>query len=131
MDFPQPVTVTIPYATDTGSASVLPYWYDSVTGAMSQQGITDIQNVYVSAKLSALRFRTTHFTPFYLIAADSPDTPPAAAGSGGGGGGCALAPAADGSPWQLLVPYSAIAVIMVVLRHRDKKNRLLAQSTAP
>jgi hypothetical protein len=128
VEFPQPVTVTIPYATDTSGGSVLPYWYDSVTGALSQQGITDIQNVYLSASLSALRFRTTHFTPFYLIAADSPAATPVT--GGGGGGGCALSHTEDGSPWQLLVPYGAIAVIMALLRHRDKKNRRLALSAA-
>jgi hypothetical protein len=129
VDFDQPVTVTIPYAVSSSGARVLPYWYDSVTGALSQQGITDIQNVYLSSRLNALRFRTTHFTPFYLIETDSQGTAPVG-GSGGGGGGCALSETGDGSLGQLLVPYAAIAAIMVILRRRDRRNRLLMQSTA-
>jgi hypothetical protein len=39
-----------------------------VTGTLSQQGITDVQNLTISSKLNALQFRTTHFTPFYLVA---------------------------------------------------------------
>jgi PKD repeat protein len=117
-NFDQPVMVTIPYTTSTGNRRVLPYWYDSATGTLSQQGVTDIQNLYISPKLSALQFRTTHFTPFYLLDADANG----AATAGTAGGGCALSPSRGGSPSQLLVPYIAIAVIMVILRRRDRRK---------
>ncbi|MCL5736262.1 MAG: hypothetical protein M1274_11850, partial [Actinobacteria bacterium] len=124
--FDHPVTVTIPYTTSAGNRRILPYWYDSVTGALSQQGITDVQNLYISAKLSALRFRTTHFTPFYLVDADANG---AATGTGGAAGGCAISPRGEGSPRQLLAPYAAIGVIMMILRRRDRKkaSRMLRQ----
>jgi hypothetical protein len=116
--FEHPVTVTIPYTTSTGSRRILPYWYDSVTGALSQQGITDIQNLYISPKLNALQFRTTHFTPFYLVDADAADAPTGT----GAAGGCAISSNGEGSPSELLVPYAAIGVIMMILRHRDRKK---------
>lgn len=78
VNFTQPVTVTIPYATGNKGARALPYWYDSATGALSQQGITEVQNLRLSSRLSALRFRTTHFTSFYLVEAGSQETTPAA-----------------------------------------------------
>ena len=120
-NFEQPVTVTIPYAVSGSGSRALPYWYDSVTGALSQQGITDVQNIYISSGLNALRFRTTHFTPFYLIAADSQGTVPV---PGGSGGGCALSQTGGGSPGQLLVPFAAIAIIMLILRRRDRRKAL-------
>jgi hypothetical protein len=89
-----------------------------MTGALSQQGITDIQELYLSPMLRALQFRTTHFTPFYLVAVDVDG---AAAGASGGGG-CAISPRGEGSPTQLLVPYVAIGAIMVILRHRDHRK---------
>jgi hypothetical protein len=118
-NFDHAVTVTIPYATSTGNRRILPYWYDSMTGALSQQGITDVQNLYISAKLGALQFRTTHFTPFYLVDADANG---AATGTGGAAGGCAISPSGEGSPSQLLVPYAAIGVIMMILRRRDRRK---------
>jgi PKD repeat protein len=118
-DFDHPVTVTIPYTTSTGNRRVLPYWYDSVTGALSQQGITDVEDLRISSKLHALQFRTTHFTPFYLVDADADGAAP---GTGGAAGGCAISPSEEGSPSQLLVPYAAVGVIMMILRRRDRRK---------
>jgi uncharacterized repeat protein (TIGR02543 family) len=115
-----PATVTIPYATSSQSGRGLPYWYDSMTGILSQQGITDIQNLYISSQLSALQFRTTHFTPFYLIEAD-PQSPVVVGGSGGGG--CSLSPAAGTrSAVEFFVPYLLLAAIMVALRRSDVRR---------
>jgi hypothetical protein len=126
IDFDEPVTVTIPYQFSGGSGGrVRPYWYDSLTGALSQQGITEVENIVVSSKLNALRFKTTHFTPFYIIDGDSD----VGSTGGGGGGGCSISPTGDGSPGQLLLPYAIVAVIMAVLRRRDR-NRAL-QNTKP
>jgi hypothetical protein len=112
------VTVTVPYTVSSSNRRVLPYWYDSVTGGFSQQGITDIQTISISARLSALQFRTTHFTPFYLVEVEADG----ATVTGGGGGGCAIATNGEGSPGQLLVPYVAIGIIMTILRHRDRRK---------
>jgi len=125
VSFNQAVTVTIPYAVTANNRKVLPYWYDSVTGALSQQGITDVQNISISSKLSALQFRTTHFTPFYLVETTADGVP---LDGGTAGGGCAVSPSGNNSPGELLVPYAAIAVIMLILRHRDRKNRVALET---
>ncbi len=65
IQFSQPVTITIPYVNVHGSAT--PYWFDSLTGALSQQGITDIRDITISSSLHALSFKTTHFTAFYVL----------------------------------------------------------------
>jgi hypothetical protein len=126
VDFDQPVTVTIPYAVSSNIRRILPYWYDSVSGTLSQQGITDVENINLSSKLNALRFRTTHFTPFYLVEVEAEDL---ASGGTGGGGGCAVSARGDGSPAQLLVTYAGIAAIMLILRRRDRRNRVHLQNT--
>jgi len=115
------VTVTIPYRFSGSIGSAVPYWYDGLTGALSQQGITDIENLVISSDLNALQFRTTHFTPFYLVASDTGTSP--AGGGGGGGGGCSVSATGNGAPQELLVPYALVALVMVVLRRRDRKRR--------
>jgi len=120
IEFDQPVTVTIPYRFTGAGGSAVPYWYDGLTGALSQQGITDIENLVISSDLNALQFKTTHFTPFYLVASD---TGTSTAGGGGGGGGCSVSASGNGAPQELIVPYALVALVMVVLRHRDKKRR--------
>jgi hypothetical protein len=120
IEFSQPVTVTIPYQVATASRRARAYWYNSLTGALSQQGITDIQNITIQGNLYALRFKTTHFTPYYLVASDSDI---AVSGSdGGSGGACSMSTTGDGSPRHLLVPYAIVVVFMVILRLRDKKR---------
>jgi len=121
IDFDLPVTVTVPYRyTNRGNAGrAKPYWYDSLTGVLSQQGITDIENIEISAGLRALRFKTTHFTPFYVVAGDE--------GTAKNGieayGGCSLSKAAHGSPTELVIPCAVVAVTMVILRRRDRRRQ--------
>jgi len=67
MQISQPVTITIPYAAPASSASASAYWYNSLTGTISQGGLTDIEHIQISSTLYAMRFKTTHFTPFYLL----------------------------------------------------------------
>ena len=119
IDFDAPVTVTIPYVFAAAGGSAKPYWYDSLTGAMSQQGITDVENLVISPTLNALRFRTTHFTPFYLVAGDA-EVPVASAETPAGG--CSIAPVAGGSPTDLILPYGILALVMGILRHRDRRR---------
>ncbi len=121
VDFAVPVTVTIPYRFSGGKRHALPYWYDALTGALSQQGITEVENVVISSNLNALRFKTTHFTAYYLVAGDSETG--TAFSDGAGGGGCSLSPSGKGSPKEMLVPYAAIATIFILLRRRDRRRQ--------
>jgi hypothetical protein len=122
VEFDEPATLTIPYRYAGTGGSAVPYWYDALTGALSQQGITEIENLDISPELNALRFKTTHFTPFYLVVSDA-GTDTAAGGGGGGGGGCSVSATGDGAPQELVIPYAVVALVMFVLRHRDKKRR--------
>gem|GEM_PF-507807 len=119
IEFSQPVTVTIPYQAEAANRQARAYWYNSLTGALSQQGITDIETVAISGDLYALRFKTTHFTPYYLVASDAEVM--AFAGADGNGG-CSMSATGGGSPRHLLVPYAIVVVFMAILRHRDKKR---------
>jgi PKD repeat protein len=67
MEFSQPVTITIPYVVPVSGTPASVYWYNSLTGALSQGGITDLVNLQISSSLNALRFSSVHFTPFYLL----------------------------------------------------------------
>jgi hypothetical protein len=126
LQFSTPVTITIPYAVaDFPDGTPTPYWYDSQTGSLIQQGITDIESVTISETIHALRFRTTHFTPYALLDAviDGGDDglDGTSSSSGGGGGGCALSPTSDGDIGGFLLPYLAVAMAMAILRRRDRK----------
>jgi len=120
MQFSQPVTVTIPYVISGTGTSATPYWFNSLTGALSQQGVTDIRDIMISPTLHALSFKTTHFTAFYLMSGSAGD---AAAGGGGGGGGCALSAAGEGNVVEFLLPYLALASVTLMLKLRDARNR--------
>jgi len=126
LEFSQPVTITIPYAVADSTSTPSAYWYDSLTGALSQQGMTDIQTIQLSSTLNALRFKTTHFTPFYIVAAAAGA---AGGGGGGGGGGCSISPAAQGTAVEFLVPYIGLAVVMRIMRLRDARNRRRQSTT--
>ncbi|MEN6575342.1 MAG: putative Ig domain-containing protein [Phycisphaerales bacterium] len=121
VDFDQPVTVTIPYEVSEGDYQAQAYWYNSLTGALSQQGITDIENITISDNVYALRFKTTHFTPYYVVADDAQVL---TFSSNDGGGGCSVSTSADGSPRHLLVPYGIVVVAMVILRRRDRRRAI-------
>ncbi len=130
LQFDAPVTITIAYwIADYGSNPPQPYWYDSLTGTLTQQGITNIQYVALSSTTQALRFQTTHFTPYTLVAAagdddgDGTDDVPAG-GSGGGGGGCALSPVTgESGVVEFFVPCTLLAVVMISIRLRDRRTR--------
>lgn len=128
IDFDAPVTVTIPYEYAGGAGSPKPYWYDSLTGALTQQGITDVENLTISPSLSALRFKTTHFTPFYLVAGDA-DV--GLATTEITAGGCSVSTTGGGSVRDLLVPYGLVAIVMVALRRTDRRRRRLRANTMP
>jgi hypothetical protein len=121
IQFNQPVTITIPYAVPASQGSVTPYWFNPLTGALSQQGITDIKDIVISPTLHALFFKTTHFTPFYVVEGTT-------GGTSGGGGGCSVSATGNGSIVEFLLPYMALAAAMMILRlcdaHQRKERRL-------
>ena len=119
IQFSQPVTITIPYVNVSGSATL--YWFNSLTGALSQQGITDIQDIPISSSLHALSFKTTHFTAFYLFVGGG--TTAAIVGGGGGGGGCSVSASGEGNIVEYILPYIVLAVVMAILKMRDARDR--------
>jgi hypothetical protein len=134
LQFSQPVTVTIPYpAADYSGGTPVPCWYVSQTGTLSQQDITNIQVLDLSETLKALRFRTTHFTPYYLLESfvdedgdgtwDGDDGGSSGGGGGGGGGGCSLSHASRESVIAFLLPYAALTIYMILLRRKDRKQK--------
>jgi len=124
LQFSEPVTITIPYTVSATAGSPSAYWYDSLTGTLSQQGITDMETVELSPGLQALRFKTTHFTPFYVVAAVA-----GGGGGGGGGGGCTMSPVCRGSVADLLVPYLCLAAVIGVFKLRDRRRRGAVRGT--
>jgi hypothetical protein len=132
LQFSQPVTVTIPYpAADYSGGTPVPCWYVSQTGTLSQQDITNIQVLDLSDTLKALRFRTTHFTPYYLLESFvdedgdgtwDGDDGGSSGGGGGGGGGCSLSHASRESVIAFLLPYAALTIYMILLRRRDRRH---------
>lgn len=134
IQFSQPVTLTIPYAAaDYSGGTPVPCWYVSQTGTLSQEGISNIQVLDLSSTLKALRFRTTHFTPYYLLESyvddgggdgddgDGSWDGDGSSGGGGGGGGCSVSPGSGGDVFGYLVPYMGLAAAMIALRVRDRR----------
>ena len=117
IQFSQPVTVTIPYVFSGSDSSAPPYWFNALSGTLSQQGITDIQDIQVSSSLHALSFKTTHFTVFYLLGGAG------AATLGGGGGGCSVSTSGEGSIVEFVLPYIGLIVVMAILKVRDVRYR--------
>jgi hypothetical protein len=117
INFTEPVTITIPYEVSGSSNSTSAYWYNPLTGTLSQEGITNVENIVISSTLHALRFRTTHFTQF-LVGGGI-----AAAAGGGGGGGCSISPNSQGSIAEFILPYIALSVAMTILKLRDRRKK--------
>jgi len=128
IDFAEPVTVTIPYDVSDSSKIASAYWYNPLTGMLSQQGITDVETIIISPTLHALRFKTAHFTQFFVggavIAAAA-----GGGGGGGGGGGCSMSPNSQGSIAELLLPYVGLTVVMIILKLRDVRKRKVHNTT--
>ncbi len=128
IEFSQPVTITIPYNYTGSEDSALAYWYNSLTEALSQNGITDVETIEISPTLHALRFKTTHFTPFYIFLG-SAGAVAGGSGGGGGGGGCSISRSSQGSVTEFLLPYIGLAVVMIILKQRDARNRKSRSTT--
>jgi len=124
MDFAQPVTVTIPYTVAADGLTASAYWYNPLTGTLSQQGITDVRTIEVSPTLHALQFKTTHFTQFFVGSGGT-----TVSGGGGGGGGCAMSTCEHAGILEFMLPYIALAVLMTLLKLRDAHTRSLNRGT--
>jgi len=126
--FNTPVTITIPYAVTGGAGTPTVYWYNSrsFSSPLSRQGITDIKTIVITSSLHALRFKTTHFTPYYVVLgtpARSVSDNDSSGGGGGGGGGCSLSHCQDVGIIEYFLPYGALALFMLILKRRGRKNR--------
>ena len=126
--FNTPVTITIPYAVTGAADTPTVYWYDSRAwyNQLSQQGITNIETIVITSSLHALRFKTTHFTPFYVLpgpAANTVSDTISSSDGGGGGGGCSLSHSQDGSILEYFLPYGALALFMFIFKRRDRRYR--------
>ena len=118
INFTEPVTITIPYEVSGSSNATSAYWYNPLTGTLSQDGITNVENIVISSTLHALRFRTTHFTQFLVGGGIA-----AVAAGGGGGGGCSISPNSQGSIAEFILPYIALSVAMTILKLRDRRKK--------
>jgi hypothetical protein len=85
--FSRPVEITIPYVVTGAAGTPAAYWYNSRTGALG--GNNKHRDHRGEFKSAALRFRTTHLTPFF---ADSRCHRWGVRGGGGGGAAHYLIP---------------------------------------
>jgi len=115
IQFGVPITITIAYAPLGAPAEV--YWYDPVTDTFRQDGITNVTHIEKET-VHLVRFKTRHFTPFYLFEGSA-----AAAGGGGGGGGCSMSPYGQGSIIEFLLPYTAIVIVLLAIRWVDTRRK--------
>jgi hypothetical protein len=112
--FEQPVTIIIPYTVSASDTTTV-YWYNTLTATTSQEGITNVEDIAVSDTLHAIRFKTNHFTWFFVGSEG---------GSSGDGGGCSLAPPGKGgSIIEFVLPYLALGLVMAVIKCRDRRNQ--------
>jgi len=122
LQFDAPVTITMPYLlADYGTNPPQPYWYDTLTGTLTQQGITDIEHLTLSTTLGALRFQTTHFTTYALVATEHDEaTVPV---SSGGGGGCSVSSGTgEYGALEFSIPYVLLAVVVTLIRLSDRRR---------
>ncbi|NIP53351.1 MAG: hypothetical protein GWN67_23055, partial [Phycisphaerae bacterium] len=119
IEFDLPVTITIPYEVPATDYSVSAYWYNLLTATPSQQGITDIETIVISST-TYLRFKTTHFTQFFV--GGSFGSSHVSVSGGGGGGGCSMSANSQASALELLLPYICLTVTMVILKLKDRRK---------
>ncbi len=123
IEFTEPVTITIPYEAPGSGKSASAYWYNPLTATLSQEGITNVENIIISPTLHALRFKTMHFTQFLISGGGWGSAGGGGGGvfggGGGGGGGCSISRNNQGSITEFLLPYIGLTVMMIILKRRD------------
>jgi hypothetical protein len=105
-------------------------WFSTLSGTLSQQGITDIQDIVINPTLHALSFKTTHFTAFYLLGGGGGAAAVIGLGGGGGGGGCSVSANSEGNILEFFLPYIAFVVVLAILKMRDARDRKARNITA-
>jgi len=116
LEFSQPVTITIPYyVTELGDEMV--FWYNTRSDMYSQAGISNIEHIIISDQLHALRYTTTHFTPYVVAQSSEDDTH---SGGSGAGGGCSMSPygADSGDIIGFCLPYIVLFLILLAMKFR-------------
>ncbi len=76
LEFAQPVTITIPYEVASASNNVSNdvFWYDPLSGELSQTGISNVEDIKLSPTLRVIRFTTTHFSQYLVGQVDQENT---------------------------------------------------------
>jgi len=131
-EFAKPVTITIPYEATASSESTSAYWYNPLTATLSQEGITNVEDIVISPTLRALRFQTTHFTQFFIGGGGSGSNGGVSGiggGGGGGAGGCSISHNYQGNLVEFLLPYIGLMVVMLIIKRRDTQNRKTRKTT--
>ena len=90
------------------------------TNQSSSTLIINVTHIEISPTLHAVRFQTTHFTPFYLIGGG---VGAILGGGGGGGGGCSISVTGEGDIFEFALPYIVLAIVMIIIRLRDSRYR--------
>ncbi len=126
LEFEPPVIIMIPYEVIASDYSASAYWYNLLTASPSQQGITDIETIMISST-PYLRFKTTHFTQFFVGGSSSNGGISVSGGSGGGG--CSMSANGQAGIVELLLPYIGLTVTMVVLKLKDRRKSKAFNST--
>ncbi|MHC4120774.1 MAG: InlB B-repeat-containing protein, partial [Planctomycetota bacterium] len=67
LEFNSPVTIMIPYAVPGISGTPAAYWYNSLTGTLSQQEMDNIEIIELTSILHVLRFTTTRLALYYAV----------------------------------------------------------------
>jgi hypothetical protein len=117
IQFGVPITVTIAY--EPLGVPVEVYWYDPANDKFRQDGITNVTHID-RGTIHLVRFKTRHFTPFYLVEGDSA---PVVGGGGGGGGGCSVSQNSHGNVIEYMLPYIFYIVVLLIIKLRDSYNR--------
>lgn len=112
IQFGVPITITIAY--EPLGAPVSVYWYDPFSDELRQDGITNVTHIE-RPTVHLVRFKTRHFTPFYLLEGS--------AVAAGGGGGCSMSPYGQGSIIEFLLPYTAIVIVLLAIRWVDARRK--------
>jgi len=126
LEFSVPVTITIPHAADDcpGLPIYHVYWYNTLIGAWSTSGITNVRHLddtapNVAAGIHAVQFDTMHLGIFGASAGAAPT----GGGGGGGGGGCSVSPLDEGSIAEFVLPYAAFVIVLIVISWVDACRR--------
>ena len=134
LEFDPPATITIRHAAGEcpGYSVWRVYWYDSSilppASPWRQDGISDVEHLTslddpnLPADKHAIRFKSTHFTPFGQGGSRDGDGD-GGRGWGGGGAGCSMSPHGQGSVAGFMLPYAAFIIVLLAVSCVDARRR--------